>query len=165
MAWILAEPYPDAMVARLVLAGVLLAAAGVCGFFAVQNANRWWEANHPPAGAEIVPATVTQVDTEDVCGRTSKSTSTCTTEVDGLDIALADGSTHHAHAHAVFSPGETVKAFRDSDGDWQVKGSFTKTWAARTVGFTALPAIALLVIAVASLLPSRNRKAASESAA
>lgn len=157
------------LVGRLAPAAVLLAVAGVLGFFAVQNANRYWEANHPPDGAEVVDATVTQVDTEEVCGSASRSGVTCTTEVDGLDFVLADGTSHHSHAHAVFSPGDQVRAFQDSDGDWQVKGSFTKGWAARTVGFTAAGAIALTVIAVGSLPlargkhlgrrhPSRNRK-------
>ncbi len=97
-------------IGRIVLLVILLAAGGVLAFFAFQNANRYWEANHVPEGAELVPATVIDVDTEEVCGRTTRSTSSCTSEVDGLEIRLGDGSSHHVHAHAVFSPGDEVEA-------------------------------------------------------
>jgi hypothetical protein len=144
-------------VAKVVMMLVLLGVAGVLGFFCVQNASRYWEANHPPDDAELVAVTVAQVDTEEVCGRTSKSTSHCTTEVDGLEFVTPDGKTRHVDAHAVFSPGDEVKAFQDSDGDWQVKGAFTKGWAARTAGFTGLGALIFLVLAVASLRPTRAK--------
>jgi hypothetical protein len=105
----------------------------------------------PPCDGDLVVATIINVDTEEFCGRTSKSFS----EVDGLEIRLADGSSHHVHAHAVFSPGDEVKAFQDSDGDCQVKGSFTKGWAARTVGATGVGAFAFFVIAGASQRPRK----------
>lgn len=143
-------------VGKIVMAVLLLAAAAVLGFFAAQNANRYWEANHPPHGVELLPATVTEVDTEEVCGRTSKSTARCTTEVDGLDFTLPDGTSQHSHAHATYSPGDQVEAFQDSDGDWQVQGSFTKTWAARTVGFTTAGALLFLVLGGGMLLPARG---------
>jgi len=146
MAPILAEPYADAMIGRLVMTAIFLGLAGVLGFFAVQNANRYYEANYPPDGADTVDATVLSVETEEVCGQTSKSTRRCTTEVDGLDILLPDGETVSTDAHAVFSPGDTVEAFQDSDGDWQVEDSFTKGWVARTFGFTAAGSIAFLVL-------------------
>lgn len=147
MVRILAEPYPEAMIARLVMAALLLTVAGLLGFFAVQNANRYYESNYPPDDAEKVAATVIGVETEDLCGRTSRTTSRCTTEVDGLDVQLPDGETVTTHAHAVFSIGDEVTAFQDSDGDWQVEGSFTTGWVARTFGFTAAGAIAFLVLA------------------
>ena len=138
-------------IGRIVMLVVLLGVAGVLGFFCVQNATRYWEANHPPEGAELIDVTVTRVVTEEVCGRTSKSTSNCTTEVDGLEFVTPDGETQHVDAHAVFSPGDTVQAFKDGDGDWQVEGSFTKGWVARTAGFTGLGALAFLGLAVGSL--------------
>ena len=140
----------------IVLALILVAVGGVLAYFAVQNANRYWEDSHAPDDAVAVKATVTRVDTEEVCGRTSKSTSHCSTEVDGLQIELADGSSHHVHAHAVFSPGDKVSAFQDGDGDWQVVGAFTKGWAVRTVGATGLGALALFFIAIASLRPRKE---------
>lgn len=146
-------------VAAIVLAGVLLAVGIVLGYFCVQNANRYWEANHPPGDADLVTATVTRVDTEELCGQTSPTHHNCTTEVDGLDVVLADGSSHHVHAHAVFSPGEEVEAFQDGDGDWQVQGSFTKGWVLRTAGFTGLGAVALLGLAGGSLRPPRRTSA------
>jgi hypothetical protein len=79
--------------------------------------------------------------------------------VDGLDVVLADGSSHHVPADAVFSPGEEVEAFQDGDGDWQVKGSFTKGWALRAAGFTGLGAVALLGLAGGSLWPLRGTSA------
>jgi hypothetical protein len=142
-------------IAKVVMFLVLLGVAGVLAFFCVQNANRYWEANHPPDDAELVDVTVLQVETEELCGRTSKSTSSCTTEVDGLEFVTPDGETRHVDAHAVFSPGDEVQAFQDSDGDWQVKGSFTKGWAARTAGFTGIGALVFLVLAVGSLRPAR----------
>ena len=142
-------------IGKLVMALVLLAVGGVLAFFCVQNVNRYWEANHPQGDAELVDVTVVTVETEEVCGRTSKSTSNCTTEVDGLEFVTPDGETRNADAHAVFSPGDEVKAFQDSDGDWQVKGSFTKSWVARTAGFTGLGALALLAMTIGTLRPKR----------
>ena len=142
-------------IAGVVLLLVLLAVGVLLAWFAVQNANRYWEANHPPEGAELTSATVTAVDTEDFCGRTSKSSTRCVTEVDGLDIRVADGASHHVPAHAVFSPGDEVEAFQDGDGDWQVKGAFTKGWAVRTVGATGIGALAILLLVGASLRPRR----------
>jgi hypothetical protein len=138
-------------IGKMVMALVLLSVGGVLAFFCVQNVNRYWESSHPPGDARMVDVTVTTVETEEVCGRTSKSTSTCTTEVDGLEFVSPDGETQHVHAHAVFSPGDEVEAFQDSDGDWQVKGAFTKTWVARTAGFTGLGALAFLVLTIGSL--------------
>ena len=139
-----------------VLLLILVALAAVLTYFAVQNATRYWEANHPPDGVEFTRATVTAVDTEELCGRTSKSTSRCVTEVDGLDIETADGSSHHVHAHAVYSPGDEVEAFEDGDGDWQVQGAFTRGWAVRTVGATGVAALVVLVIIAAHLRPRRR---------
>ena len=152
-------------IGRIIVALILLAVGALLAFFATQNANRYWESSHPPDGTELVPATVVEVDTEEVCGRTTRSTSSCTSEVDGLDIRLSDGSLHHVHAHAVFSPGDEVEAFQDTDGDWQVKGAFTGSWAARTVGLTGLGAVAMLVLVGANLrhgrgLPSRKSSSA-----
>lgn len=147
-------------IAQGVMALVLLGVAGLLAFFCVQNVNRYWESTHPPAGAEVVDATVVRVVTEEVCGRTSRSTSRCTTEVDGLDFVTPDGETRHSDAHAVFSPGDTVEAFRDDDGDWQVRDSFTTTWVARTAGFTGLGALVFLVLAGATLRPAQRRKSA-----
>ena len=47
-----------------------------------------------------------------------------------------------------FSRGDTVEAFQDSDGDWQVEDSFTTTWVARTFGFTFAGFVAFLVLTV-----------------
>lgn len=150
---------------KFVLAGVLVAVAAVLGFFSVQNTTRWWEANHPPSGANLVPATVLEVETEELCGRTSKSTSRCTTEVDGLVIETADGASHRVHAHAVFSPGDEVEAFRDGDGDWQVDGAFTSSWFARTAGFTGLGALLMLGLAIGALRPPKVRPDVPEASA
>jgi hypothetical protein len=149
-------------IGKLVMALVLLGVAGVLAFFCVQNANHYWEANHPPDDAQLVDVTVVTVVTEDVCGRTSKSTSRCTTEVDGLEFVTPDGETQHADAHAVFSPGDEVEAFQDSDGDWQVKGSFTKSWVARTAGLTGLGALAFLALTVGSLRKPKTPAQAPE---
>ncbi len=148
------------MVGRLVLPVILLGVAGVLGFFAIQNANRYYEANYPPDDAEKVTATVLGVETEDVCGRTSRTTSKCTTEVDGLDIELPDGQTESTDAHAVFSIGDEVTAFQDSDGDWQVEDSFTTGWFARTFGFTAAGALIFLVLAGFGLRDALRPKSA-----
>lgn len=149
-------------IGKLVMALVLLAVGGVLAFFCVQNVNRYWESNHRPDDAELVDVTVVEVVTEEVCGRTSKSTSRCTTEVDGLEFVTPDGETQHADAHAVFSPGDEVEAFQDSDGDWQVKGAFTKSWVARTAGFTGLGALAFLVLTVGSLRKPKTRTQPTE---
>jgi hypothetical protein len=146
----------------VILALVLFAVGGLLAFFCVQNVNRYWEANHPPDDAELVDVTVVEVVTEDVCGRTSKSTSRCTTEVDGLEFVTPDGQSRHADAHAVFSPGDEVEAFQDSDGDWQVKDSFTTSWVARTAGFTGLGALALFVLAIGSLRKPKAQPQAQE---
>ena len=143
-------------VGRVIVVLVLLAVGALLAFFATQNANRYWESSHPPDGAELVSATVTEVDTEEVCGRTTRTTSSCTSEVDGLEVQLSDGSSHHVHAHAVFSPGDQVEAFQDSDGDWQVEGAFTKSWAIRKAGATGLGAVAMLVLVGATLRPGRG---------
>src|SRR5688500_8574144 len=94
-------------IGRIVMLLVLLGVAGVLGFFCVQTTNRYWEANHPPDGADLIDVTVTTVVTEELCGRTSKSTTSCTTEVDGLEFVTPDGETQQVDAHAVFSPGDT----------------------------------------------------------
>ena len=164
MVRILAEPYADAMVGRLVMPVILLGLAGVLGFFAVQNANRYYEANYPPDDAETMTATVLAVETEDVCGQTSRSTRRCTTEVHGLDVRLPDGETVSTDAHAVFSIGDEVTAFQDSDGDWQVEDSFTTGWVARTFGFTAAGALILLVLGLLALREALRPKKAGPAA-
>jgi hypothetical protein len=146
-------------IGKLVMALILLGVGAVLAFFCVQNVNRYWEANHPPDDAELIEVTVVTVETEEVCGRTSKSTSNCTTEVDGLEFVTPDGETQHVDAHAVFSPGDEVEAFQDSDGDWQVTGSFTKSWVARTGGLTGLGALAFLVLTIGSLRSRRETPA------
>ena len=141
------------MAGQIIVTLILLAVGALLAFFSIQNANRYWESSHPPDGAELVAATVVEVNTEEVCGRTTRSTSSCTSEVDGLEIGLSDGSSHHVHAHAVFSPGDEVEAFQDTEGDWQVQGAFTGSWVARTAGLTGLGAVAMLVLAGANLRP------------
>jgi len=152
-------------IGRIIVCLLLLAVGALLAFFATQNANRYWESSHPPDGAELLPATVIEVDTEELCGRTTRTASSCTSEVDGLEIRRSDGSSHHVHAHAVFSPGDEVEAFQDTDGDWQVKGAFTGPWAVRTVGLTGLGAVAMLVLVGANLRPGRGSPSRKSSGA
>ena len=65
----------------------------------------------------------------------------------------------------VFSPGDEVEAFQDTDGDWRVKGAFTGSWAVRTVGLTGLGAVVMLVLAGANLRPGRGVPNRGQSAA
>ena len=92
-------------IGRIIVSLILLAVGALLAFFATQNANRYWESSHPPDGAELIPATVIEVDTEELCGRTTRTASSCTSKVDGLEIRHSDGSSHHVHARACVLPG------------------------------------------------------------
>jgi len=143
-------------VAKGVLVLVLAAVAVLLAWFCWDNVNHYWEANHPPAGAAVQSTVVTGVDIDHFCGKTSKSTSACVDEVDGIRFDDASGSPQRAEAHIEVSRGDPVQAFQDSDGDWQVKGAFTPAWVLRTAGSTGLGALALAAIVISQLLPCRK---------
>lgn len=48
---------------RIIVVLVLLAVGALLAFFAIQNANRYWSPVIHRTGAELVPATVIEVDT------------------------------------------------------------------------------------------------------
>jgi len=144
-------------VVKVGLLVVLAAAASVLAWFCWDNLDHYWEANHPPAGAEMRSVFVTGVDVDHFCGHTSTSTSTCVDEVDGIRFADGAGRTQRADAHRGVSPGDTVDAFQDSDGDWQVRGAFGLGWVLRTAGLTGAGALVLAGIVVSQLGPGSGR--------
>jgi hypothetical protein len=145
-----------ARVARAVMVLLLGAVAVLLAWFCWDNVNHYWEANHPPAGADVQSVQVTGVDVDHFCGKTSKSTSTCADEVDGIRFDDRDGRPQRAEAHRAVSLGDTVDAFQDSDGDWQVKGAFTLAWVLRTAGFTGAGALLLAGVVISLLRPRRR---------
>ena len=140
------------------LYAVLLGLAGLLAWFCWGNLNLYWESSHPPEGAELHDVVVTHVEIDEYCGRTSRSTSRCVKEVDGVDFTGPDGAVHHADAHTDYASGDKVRAFRDSDGDWQVKGAFNTAWVLRTAGLTGIGSLVLAGMVVGSLVPRPSRR-------
>ena len=135
----------------IVMAVVLVVTGGVLVWSSVQNAHRYWEATHPPDGAEQISVEVRRRASESCRRPSRRGAIRCAGSVDAVEFRALERGTQRAEVGREISPGDTVRVFQDSDGEWQVEDGFTTGWAVRAIGLTGLFAIAFLVIAAVIL--------------